>query len=95
MPVEPVKNYKVTDKKLKMATDLIKDMSAEWKPEKYHNEYRESLQKWLNQQTEKLLKEGKKVRTAPKSNEAVVDFITLLKKSMGKKVKPSSKKKTS
>jgi DNA end-binding protein Ku len=77
----------VADKEIKMAVDLIKDMSAKWEPHKYHNEYRESLQKWLDQQIEKIGKTGKKRRPVGVSNESVVDFISLLKDSMAKNKK--------
>ncbi|KTC86460.1 Ku protein [Legionella brunensis] len=86
VPKDNIKNYKVSDKEIKMATDLVKDMTNKWKPEKYHNEYRETLQKWLDQQMAKEAKSGKKRAThVVKDKEAVVDFISLLKKSMDKK----------
>jgi DNA end-binding protein Ku len=85
VPKEPLKTYKITTKEIKMAVNLIKDMSAKWEPEKYHNEYRETLQKWLDQQIESLAKSGKQItKTAPKGHDAVVDFVSLLKKSMKK-----------
>jgi DNA end-binding protein Ku len=86
LPKEDIKTYKITDKEIKMAEALIKDMTKKWQPEKYHNEYRETMQKWLDQQTKKLKKSGKKViRSATASNESMVDFISLLKDSMKKK----------
>jgi DNA end-binding protein Ku len=87
VPREEVKNYKISDKELKMAVDLIKDMSTVWKPEKYHNEYRETLQKWIDKQTKSLVKRGKHLAKAPPSHDAVVDFVSLLKESMKKKSK--------
>jgi DNA end-binding protein Ku len=95
VPKEDIKSYKISDKEIKMAVDLINDMSTQWEPEKYHNEYRETLQKWLDQQIESLTKKGKKVTKAAKSHDMVVDFVSLLKESMNKK-KPQKvlKKKT-
>lgn len=99
VPKEDVKTYKITDKELKMAEALIKDMASPWKPEKYHNEYRETMHQWLDQQIAKLKKTGKKgVHTATKSSEAVIDFVSLLKdsmkdKSLKTKAKPSRKAK--
>lgn len=97
LPKENLTQYKVAEKEIKMATDLIKSMSVKWKPEKYHNEYREALQKWLDQQTAKKTKSGAKTsRHKVKNTDAVVDFISLLKDSMkNKKLKnatPKSKK---
>jgi DNA end-binding protein Ku len=94
VPKENLKTYKITDKEIKMATDLIKDMSTSWQPEKYHNEYRETLQKWLEQQTKALTKSGKKITKAARSHDAVVDFVSLLKESMNKKSTPVVKKST-
>ncbi|AUH74205.2 Ku protein [Legionella sainthelensi] len=86
VPKEELKTYKIAEKEIKMAEALIKDMTNSWKPEKYHNEYRETMQKWLDKETAKLQKAGKKVtRTATKSHESVVDFVSLLKESMKKK----------
>ena len=91
-PKEDAKTYKINDKEIKLAEALIKDMSAKWKPEKYHNEYRETMQKWLDAEAAKLIKKGKR-RTkaiAYKNKEAVVDFIALLKESMKNKARSKS-----
>ncbi|BCA94761.1 non-homologous end joining protein Ku [Legionella antarctica] len=86
VPKENLTTYKVTEKEIKMATDLIKEMSTKWKPEKYHNDYRQALQQWLDQQVEKETKAGKKAsQQLVKNSGAVVDFISLLKDSMKQK----------
>lgn len=97
VPKEDIKTYKIADKEIKMAEALIKDMTAPWKPEKYHNEYRETMQKWLDQQTAKQSKSTKKAsKKLSASNDSVVDFISLLKESMNKKnVKDNPRKKSS
>jgi len=98
VPKEEVKTYKISPKEIKMAESLIKEMSAKWKPEKYHNEYRETMEKWLEQQLAKQSKTKKKsISRDTASNESVVDFIALLKESMHKKdnKKGPSPKKTS
>ncbi len=91
VPKEETKTYKISDKEIKMAVDLINDMSAKWEPDKYHNEYRETLQKWLDQQIHKLSSSGKKVTKATPSHDAVVDFVSLLKESMKQKTKKPTK----
>lgn len=94
LPKEPLKSYKIADREIKMATDLVNEMSAKWEPEKYHNEYRETLQKWLEQQVAKELKADKKtLKKTVKSNAATVDFISLLKESLAKKSNKRSPKK--
>lgn len=85
LPKEDIKTYKISAPELKMATDLIHKMSVPWEPEKYHNEYRETLQKWLDKQTVSLTKKGKKTTKTVRSRDAVVDFVSLLKESMKKK----------
>ncbi|WED42675.1 Ku protein [Legionella cardiaca] len=85
VPREDLKTYKVSEKELKMATELVNDMTNKWKPEKYHNEYRETLQKWLDQQTAKESKASKKAKHVVKAEDSVIDFISLLKESMNKK----------
>lgn len=82
LPQEQPSSYKVTDKEIKMAIDLIKNMTVRWEPEKYHNEYKETLQKWLDQQIAKQTKKGKKVSGTVVQKGNVVDFISLLQESM-------------
>ncbi|MBA4697137.1 MAG: Ku protein [Legionella sp.] len=89
VPKEDVKTYKVDEKELKMAESLINEMTTTWKPEKYHNEYREIMQKWLDNEVAKASKSSKKrSRTGTKSHDSVIDFVSLLKASLKKKVKP-------
>lgn len=91
-PKEDLKTYHIASKELKMAETLIQDMSTAWEPEKYHNTYRETMQHWLAQQTKKLKTSEKKTApNASKSKEAVIDFVSLLKKSMKKKNAPNIK----
>lgn len=96
-PSDSLKNYKISDREIKMAVSLIEDMSNKWEPEKYHDDYREALQKWIDSKTEELSKSPRKAAKSQQKDD-VVDFISLLKKSMGKKSKEkegSSRKKTS
>ena len=92
VPKESIKSYKVNEKELKMAVNLIKEMASEWKPEKYHNEYQETMRKWLDQQAAKKVKASKKTKQrVGKSDGSVVDFISLLKESMKKNKNPAKK----
>lgn len=89
VPKDNLKSYKISDQEIKMAMDLIQDMTQDWQPEKYHNEYQETLNKWLTQQIAKPTK--KSHRKA--SSEDIVDFISLLKKSLKKNAVTSHKSK--
>ncbi|TAL64722.1 MAG: Ku protein [Legionella sp.] len=84
VPRDTIKAYKISAKEIHMATDLIKSMSAKWNPDKYHNEYRETLQKWLDKQSSALAKSGKKSTKRATTHDTVVDFVSLLKESMKK-----------
>ncbi|MFC3908560.1 Ku protein [Legionella dresdenensis] len=91
LPKDPAKAYKIADKELKMAEALINEMSTKWQPEKYHNEYRDALREWLDQQVEKKAKKSPQKTKSSVNEGSVVDFISLLKESM-KKNKPAPKK---
>ncbi|MCW8442890.1 Ku protein [Fluoribacter gormanii] len=87
VPKEDFKNYKISQSEIKMAVTLIDEMTAKWQPEKYHNEYREALQKWLDQQIAKqpAIKANEEPEIAQENSADVVDFISLLKESMRKR----------
>jgi DNA end-binding protein Ku len=86
---EKLKGVKVNSKELDMALRLIDDMADEWKPEKYHDTYREDLLKRVEEkvkagQTEEIT-EPQKAEKAAKGAD-VIDLMSLLKKSVeGKK----------
>lgn len=79
-----------------MAEQLIASMSGEWKPDEYHDEFRERLHTLLKKRikakggTTKVEEEP-----APREDDAtnVVDFMSLLQKSLdAKKRTPAAKK---
>jgi DNA end-binding protein Ku len=78
-----MKSKKAAPKELALAERLIETMSAEWKPEKYHDEYRDALMKWI----ERKAKGGAKALPAGKEEEieeapATYNFMELLRKSV-------------
>lgn len=97
LPGNILKEFKITDKELKMAVSLIKEMTTTWNPEKYHNDYRETLKKWINKKTKEALKNqtNKRACKSLSSQTDIVDFISLLKESMRKKDKVKSLKSAS
>ncbi len=75
----------VKDKELAMAKMLISSLEAEFEPQKYHDEYRENLQKMIEAKIE-----GKKVVAAPSEHVApVIDIMEALKRSLAEKRKPA------
>lgn len=87
IPHGDLEDFKVTRKELDLAETLVESMAAEWEPEKYHDEYRDSLMAWI----EKKAREGK-IEALPeeRAEEAaegakVIDMMALLKKSLQEK----------
>jgi DNA end-binding protein Ku len=84
----------VTDKELDLAKRLIADMTEKWKPEQYHDTYREDLEA----QIERRVKSGETevVAEAPKERRKegaqVIDLMAALKQSL--ESKPAKRKAT-
>src|SRR5882724_9365853 len=75
----------VKDKELAMAKMLISSLEAEFEPQKYHDQYRDNLQKMIEAKIE-----GKKVVAAPTEHVApVIDIMEALKRSLAEKKKPA------
>ncbi len=55
LPTQDIKKYKITPKELSIAEQLVNAMLTQWKPEKYHDEFREKIMKWV----EAKIKNGK------------------------------------
>lgn len=83
------KTVGVTKQELDMAKTLVNSMTAKWKPAAYHDEYRESLMKWIEDKIESG--EYKEVyEPGPEEDEeapAPINLMEALKKSL----KPSAK----
>ncbi|MGH7131089.1 MAG: Ku protein [Phycisphaerales bacterium] len=47
LPHGKLSEYRIHSKELQMAEQLVKAMSGPWKPQKYHDEYRDALMKWI------------------------------------------------
>ncbi len=85
-PEKSLKQYRLSPRELEMAQQLVKSMSAKWKPDAYRNEFRKRLQSVVNARVRK----GRSVKSTttaptPEPSEAgskVVDFMALLKKSI-------------
>jgi DNA end-binding protein Ku len=76
----------VKDKELAMAKMLISSLEAEFEPQKYHDSYRDNLQKLIEAKIE-----GKKVVETPSEHVApVIDIMEALKKSLAEKRKPAT-----
>ncbi len=92
LPPEDLDALKVTEKELKMADRLVEDLTDEWDPGKYHDEYRDDILRVIHEKAES----GEvQAAGAPTDEEDVeeVDIMSLLKQSLerngrnGKKAK--------
>lgn len=89
--------YRINAKEMEMAESLVKSMVSEWNPKDYRDEFRERLSKVIKA---RVKTRGKTVR-APADEEAespegaatnVVDFMSLLKKSIDSNQRTPAKK---
>lgn len=83
----PDSDTKVSEKELKMAEQLVNDLEDEWKPEAFHDEFREKLEQVVEQKVkagegEHIMKplEGEEV----KASADIIDLTELLKRSLRK-----------
>jgi DNA end-binding protein Ku len=88
LPPRTLKAAGISDKELQMALSLVEGMSEEWKPEQYHDTYRDDVMKLVHKkikagQTKSITAPEKESETPRSSN--VVDLVALLESSLGKK----------
>jgi DNA end-binding protein Ku len=81
-----LKNSNVAPKEVAMAEKLLKEMTAPWKPDEYHDTYHEDLmrrveEKVKKRQTHVLTPKEKTPREGQKSAQ-VIDLMAVLKKSL-------------
>jgi DNA end-binding protein Ku len=88
IPGENSKAAQVSDKELQMARALVEGMSEKWKPQQYHDTYREDVlalikKKVAANQTKTLTEPEPEEEKPAKTN--VIDLVSLLQASLGKK----------
>lgn len=86
--------YRASSKEMEMAGQLIESMSTKWRPQDYHDEFQKTVRKLIDARVAK--QGGKRVKHSeehvpakPATN--VVDFMSLLKKSLESKGTPHRK----
>jgi DNA end-binding protein Ku len=92
IPAANNKAYKITPKEMDVATQLVASMTEKWQPDNYEDEYKKALEEFIEEKihhTKPSTKMKKSMRGSGKSSN-VIDFVSLLKKSI--KTKKSSKK---
>lgn len=92
IPGQNSKAAQITEKELQMAKALVEGMSEKWKPQKYHDTYREDVMAMVKK---KIAANQTKTITMPEPEEDkpkksnVIDLVSLLQASLGKKPAPA------
>ncbi len=85
------KNY--TTRELEMAEQLVEDMSAKWKPDKYKDTYYDDIMKRIKKKIKAGPEDVPEVEEEPvRPNADVVDLLPLLRQSLAAKHKKSRAK---
>jgi DNA end-binding protein Ku len=98
LPAGKAGDYRITAKEREMAETLISSMSATWKPDDYQDEFRKRLETIIKKRikargaTTKIVDEEAAEREDTATN--VVDFMSLLQKSLDSKKRTPAKKAT-
>lgn len=93
IPSEDLKTNHVTTKEIDVAKKLVASMTEKWKPEKFKDEYKIAVEKWVNAKVKKLPETHMKPRAlAPEKSAKTTDFMELMKQSIGAKSKGTKKK---
>jgi DNA end-binding protein Ku len=87
LPLPDKSDTKVSDKELKMAQQLVSELEDDWKPDEFHDEFREKLEQVVQEkvkagQGEHIMKpiEGEEV----KASADIIDLTELLRRSLRK-----------
>jgi len=88
LPPATSKAAGISDKELQMALSLVEGMSEEWKPEQYHDTYKDDVlalvKKKIKAGQTKTITAAEPEEKASKSSN-VVDLVALLQSSLGKR----------
>jgi DNA end-binding protein Ku len=95
IPEEDVKHYRISERELSMAEQLIESMTSDWRPEEYKDDFRDRLRQVIEKRMKSkgalaAFEESEAEETEAATN--VVDFMALLKKSIDTKQRTPAKK---
>jgi DNA end-binding protein Ku len=86
LPAGKLADYKVSAREVDMANQLINAMTSPWKPQKYHDDYRDALKKWIDK---KAASGGETPALQPEEERKpagkIIDIMDLLKKSVAQR----------
>ncbi|PKN28408.1 MAG: Ku protein [Deltaproteobacteria bacterium HGW-Deltaproteobacteria-21] len=76
LPQSDLKEYQISEREVEMGIKLVENMTSDWTPEKYKDDYREALMRWID---EKAKKGEQFAPEAPPEEERVTaDVINLM-----------------
>jgi DNA end-binding protein Ku len=89
LPGKDLATLRISKREIEMAERLVEDMEADWDPEKYRDEYREDLMRVVEEKVAagKTLEIEAPHGEEPARGAQVIDFMTLLKRSVEEKEK--------
>ncbi len=83
---------KTGKRELEMATTLVNQMTEEWDPERYNDDYRSALMKLIDKKVKSGGKELPGTKHAPKSATNVIDLAAVLQQSLKEATGPKTKR---
>jgi DNA end-binding protein Ku len=87
LPAEGTKSTGLTDKEIKMAAQLVSDMSSQWNPEEFHDTFKDKIMELVHQKVESggLQSVSQPEQLDPSQNGAqIIDLTELLRNSLKK-----------
>ena len=100
LPSESARKAGLTERELKMAKELVDDMSADWNPDDYKDSFKDEIMRLVDEkveagQTEEVTQPEPEEETG-KSSAKILDLTELLQRSLrkggGKKEEPKARK---
>jgi len=93
VPGSDLAALRISKREIEMAERLVQDMAARWEPEKYRDEYRADLMRVVEEKIAagKTLELERPAKGEPAAGGQVIDFMTLLKRSVEAKEKERAK----
>jgi DNA end-binding protein Ku len=94
IPKGDMSEYKISDREVDLALQLIDSMATEWQPEKYKDVYRDKLLEVIERKIEsgeKAIPPSEEGAGEPVGAGNVIDMMSLLKKSVEQKNEPAEK----
>lgn len=85
LPILNIKSYKISAKEMEIAKQLVASMTSKWKPDDYQDEFKVSLQKFIDDKIHKRSPVKKKSTKISATPDNVINFVDLLKKSLKNK----------